>query len=294
MSTAASSGAAKEPAQTSDAASTQRANPFQAQADRVRAAAKWMVAAFAAIATTFLAGTQFSSIGSLPVGPRLIVAIVAAGVIVSALAVMIWLLLDVLLVSQVSIGDLARLEKEDEQSKLIDYINRNPTWLSGFESVGHLSSAYLEALRGEQRKWSAYHQARVRGARSATLNAAREDAEAASDWLVFVRKRVSFLVDVMAFQKLRERIAGRRRWALFIGAVIVALCLGIFAWAVNPAKKEKKGTSAGATGPTGARGATGATGARGPTGARGATGARGPTGARGATGATGPIGDADP
>lgn len=236
MSTAASSGAAKEPAQTSGVASAQRTNPFQASADRVRAAAKWLVAAFAAIATTFLAGTQFSSIGSLPVGPRLFVAIAAAAVVVGALAVMIWILLDVLLVSQVTLGDLA---DEDSQSDLIKLIKRNPAWLSGFESVRKLSSAYLKALRTERQKWTAYHDARTSGADSATLSAAKEDAEAANDWLVFVRKRVSFLVDVMAFQKLRERMAGWRRWALFVGAVLVALGLGVFAWAVNPANKTK-------------------------------------------------------
>jgi hypothetical protein len=276
MSTAASSDAAKEPAQPSGAA-PQPTNPFQPDADRIRAAAKWLVAAFAAIATTVLAGTQFSSVGSLPVGFRLIVAIAAAAVAVSALAIMIWILLDVLLVSQVTLGDLVRLADEDEPSKLIEYIRHNPAWLSGFESLEDLSSAYVDALQDERRKWSAYHDAQVSGARSATLSAAEADAQVASDWLDFVRGRVRYLVNVMAFQKLRERMAGRRRWALFAGAVLVALCLGIFAWAVNPAKKEKKGTPAGATGPTGAQGATGATGARGPTGARGATGARGPT-----------------
>ena len=214
-------------------------NPFATSSKQIRDAAKWLIAAFAAISTVFLAGTQFSSIGSLPWGWRAAAAMVAAAVTVSGLVVVIWILLDVLLVSQVTLADLARQEQEGKESELVAYIKRNPASLQGFRSVGRLSSTYLQALRSARRKSLAYYEALRDRSRPSTLKAAEEDAQAAADRLSYLRSSVSYLVSLMAYQQLQGRLAGRRRAVVFAGAVLVAVGLGVFAWAVNPPAKQK-------------------------------------------------------
>jgi hypothetical protein len=211
---------------------------FQSSAKQIRDAAKWLIVAFAAIATVFLAGTQFSSLGSLPWGWRAAAAMTAAAATVVGLVLVIWILLDVLLISEVTLADLVRQEERDEGDELA-YIKRNPASLQGFSSVWELSSTYLEALRSVRLKSLAYYDARVRKARLSTIETAEEDAQAASERFSYLQSLVSYLVTLMAYEQLQGRLKGRRRVFLFAGALLVAAGLGVFAWAVNPAKNSK-------------------------------------------------------
>jgi Pentapeptide repeats (8 copies) len=229
---ATSSGAAPPTAEPAYAGELQRAG------DRVRDAAKWLLTTFAAVAALLVAGTQFSSIGSLERGLRLDAAIAAGLVALVGAALTIWFLLDVMLVSEVSISELASADADDP---LICFLERNPTELAGFASVADLADAYAEARRRSLEEALKYYDlVEADPVDADALAVADRKTEALDGRRDYLQAIVEYVVKLLSYEQLRFRVGGRRRVAMFAGASLAAVGIAVFAWAVNPPKPSAK------------------------------------------------------
>src|SRR3954467_11055970 len=89
-----------------NASSNEASSPFGSAMQGIRDAAKWLIGAAAAVGAILITGKQLSSIGQLPIGIRLGVAVV--GIIVALLAVVaaVWVAVQVLLPVGVTLKEL--------------------------------------------------------------------------------------------------------------------------------------------------------------------------------------------
>lgn len=254
-------GGDEAPTQNEDAAPAQQpayVKQFQDSGERVRNAAKWLLTIFAAVAALLVAGTQFSSIGSLDWGWRLAIGLIAGVAGLFGAAFIVWLLLDVMIVSEVTIDDLERQARDagnvsgepEESSTLVKYIERNPAELLGFDSIGELARAYRSALTESRKYGLAYYDLLLAGKMEddPLVLAAERKASASDDRRDYVQATVSYLVQLMAYEQLRLKLRGIRRVGLFLGAFLAAGGVGVFAWAVNPAKESPAAKPAGLSG----------------------------------------------
>src|SRR5690349_5547590 len=100
------------------------AAPIDATTDAVksiREAAKWVVAGLAGVATAIAAGSQLSSIGSLEIGWRLVLAVSAAVIGLFAVGVGIWRTIDMLIPTQADLPEIAN-PTDSTTEQMRDYI----------------------------------------------------------------------------------------------------------------------------------------------------------------------------
>lgn len=184
---------------------------LQAEADRVRDAAKWLLATLGAIGTIIVAGLQFSSIGAVPSGWRTFAAIAGAGGAIVGLVVLIGLVLAVMVPSDITIDAIAR--HKIRHFWLRRYLNQNPTWLGGYGNVDELYRAYLKALEDAK-------------AGHGEAFAAAKDVDAT----------VAYVTKGVAVEQLRWKLGWFRRTAALVAAAAVGVGIGAFAWGTNPPK----------------------------------------------------------
>lgn len=214
---------------------------LQQSADRVREAAKWLIAVFGAIAAILIAGTQFSNIGSLPFSWRLATAIAGAVIALASIAFLIWVLLGVLMPSQVSLGDLARQARSEKGSPLVRYVEKNPEVLMGFGSIRRLQRAYARALSRRHREVTRYYAVLTRSASEEDPATRQAEARAriADGTLTYIDGAVSYLAKLLSVEQLRSTFGLRRQLLAFTAAAAAAVGIGLFAWAANPETGEQ-------------------------------------------------------
>ncbi len=219
-----------------------------AQAE-TRAAARWLIAAFAAVGAVLLSGVGLTGLGELH-GSDLFWAFVAVAVGALGVIAAISLITDVLTPTPISLSELARLaEQRNEKSgrkrdnALVCFIEADPSLLQGMvdragTDAGKVlivaNKIYVEAVdertRTAERYWDL---AKSRGTADAETQAAELTAKVANNRsLTFhntVRRLERIATDEQAVIKFR-----RRRPALGILAIVVTVAIGAFAYLSNP------------------------------------------------------------
>ncbi|HEY7200510.1 MAG TPA: hypothetical protein VIC57_09875 [Candidatus Dormibacteraeota bacterium] len=108
----------------------------------LRNLAKWLLAVFAAIAGVLTAGTQLSGVGHLQFpSPRLAIAVVCVLLALAAIAIILWLFVEVLTPGHISLTTLAEYEAQHPRSALIRFVQGSDL-LGSYGSVAALKKAF--------------------------------------------------------------------------------------------------------------------------------------------------------
>ncbi|MFI1518618.1 pentapeptide repeat-containing protein [Kitasatospora cineracea] len=208
-----------------------KSDPLQEANDKIRGAAKWLIASSAAVGAALLAGSQLSNIGKLEGGTRLWVAVGGAATGLTAVVVVIWLAVQLLVPVTVTIEELSTWWRNPDAGKkrpgrrlhdrgmreASSFFEEHPKYLQGFASPEELIEARSEAV----------------------------SRTAVPDWYVDRpddndEKRAADLDDrISAVERIAQNRAleGRFKATLrFLVAATAAAAAGIvlFAWASNP------------------------------------------------------------
>ena len=112
----------------------------------VRETAKWLIAAFAAVAAALISGIQISHIGDLEFGGRLMVAVIAFAIGLICIGGSIWSVIPVLSPFAISLKELATENKYRSLRNRIEEERKDI--LVDFEDIGKLNSC-LEETRNK-------------------------------------------------------------------------------------------------------------------------------------------------
>jgi len=195
-------------------------DPLAAGNQRIRDAAKWLIASSAAVGAALIAGSQLSSIGRLDVGWPTTVAtarlwVAAAGVLLglTAVAYVIWTSVAVLLPVLVLVSDLD--EHWDKPSPAmrpaVTFFREHRKFLQGVDSPAGLIDRRAELIR-------------------------RLPAEDVTDEIAKVDTRIQAVEDMANHQTLKAMFQRSLR-RLLAAAALIAIGIVAFAWAANPPPK---------------------------------------------------------
>jgi hypothetical protein len=133
--------ARSEPAPSADSVGPDR---LERANDRIRSAAKWLIASSAAVGAALIAGSQLSSIGKLDVGlptsvenTRLWVAASAAAVGLAGVVYAVWTAVQILLPKEVPIKELddGWCVENRPPGPVVAYFKEHPKYLQGFDAA---------------------------------------------------------------------------------------------------------------------------------------------------------------
>lgn len=177
-------------------------------------AAKWLIAALGTIGATLIAGSQLSSIGSLPIGPRFFLAVAGLTVGLAGVLWAVWRVLDLVAPDRYTISELAR------------------EWVAS----GAVRGTGV-ASRRRRRTYPVPHWFAVNPEHLANHDSPQHLLDHWNDRDAPDRDRVLASIDdmVMLANYRRSRSRFDRAKAPLAGAMLVAaagVCL--FAWAANP------------------------------------------------------------
>lgn len=206
-------------------------NPFQQAVDRVREAAKWLIASFAAIGAAMIAGSQLSSLGKLDAtDARFWLAILGVLLALGGVAWAIWQVVEVLTPAQADLRELGAVTADSEDRLLWQvrsYLDGIPELFEGHANdVPGLRQAYDQAL-AERR--TAIDDSR----RHPEDQARRQQADRASERARAVNGVVRQVLTVATWERLRRRFRAVRG-GLFGAVAAAAIGIVLFAWAANP------------------------------------------------------------
>ncbi|HET8658653.1 MAG TPA: pentapeptide repeat-containing protein [Micromonosporaceae bacterium] len=214
------------------------ADPLERANDRIRGAAKWLIASAAAVGAALIAGSQLSSIGKLDVGlpttvdlARLWVASAGAAIGLAGVVYAVWTAVQLLLPKLVLVDDLdaAWQGGDPKLAPVVRYFRRNRKYLQGFDSPGELITerSRLIAERAQAGGGQPQH---AEGEQTAELDALIADIDA----------RIGAVEDLAAHVALRADFEATLR-RLMSAAIVVALGIVAFAWAANPPTRPVPG-----------------------------------------------------
>ncbi len=194
------------------------ADPLAAGNQRIRDAAKWLVAGAAAVGAALIAGSQLSSIGRLEAGWPTTVAtarlwVAAAGVLIglAGVAYVFRLAVGVLLPVLVLISDLA--DNWDRPAPalrpVVQFFHRHPKFLQGAATPAELIGYRAELIE---------------------RLAKQEDVSAR---IAGIDQRIQAVEDMANHQALKARFERALR-RLLAAAALIAIGIVGFAWAANP------------------------------------------------------------
>jgi len=198
------------------------ANVFSDAAGRIRDAAKWLLAAFALVGATFAAGIQLSSLGNLTFDTaedRLDWAIAGVSLTVLGIAIAIG---GATLVIGKSFVTMYWLKSKDYRH---DQIDKDQVLLASRANVGALYKEYHEALSAQSVAANAYL--------AAPDKTKEVELNAASSKVTYLDKISQNVVEQASYRRLRFWWLWSRL-GVFVGAVLAAAGIAVFAWAANP------------------------------------------------------------
>jgi hypothetical protein len=202
----------------------------------IRDTAKWAVVALAGVGTAIAAGSQLSSIGSLELGWRLVLAVVSVVIGLLAVGVGIWLTIDTLLPTQMGLTELADTNNTANRG-VRQYIGDHPELLQGqANDVGQLKDKFQTAVTDRDLKYAAA-QTNPSDATITAANAANRD-------LVYLNSVITSLLGFAILQEVRLSF-GTWRNKMAVVVVVAALALLAFAWSANPPKAASTTSLAG-------------------------------------------------
>lgn len=209
------------------------ATGYAQQLETLRSAARWLLAAFAAVAGALAAGLQLANIGQLtPHSWRLYAALAATFVALGAAGFMIKEASAVLTHESLTLADFTgdglneRLRgpqmdrtRVEEIEKIQDKIGRSRHELFGYaaETIGQLHRQLREA---DERGWRDRDGARLLEKDALARRAARD-----------VVQYANYYATLHLFKRMIRRLA----WC----AAVVAICSGVFAYSTNPPKHDQ-------------------------------------------------------
>ena len=220
-------------------------DPFQSANERIRDAAKWLIAASAAVGAILVAGSQLSSIGRLQPGPRLWVAIAGAVLALWGVVAAIWTAVRLMLPVQVTLQDVqARWERwrddargfrawrQRVQMPDVAFFKRNRVFLGGVDAPQVLTDAYEDAA-------TAVKAARDAAAAPPQGRGKRRPAagKPTLEELELVQRRADANLRIATQYARHHWLAGQFRRVLprlLLYATMTAVGIGLFAWAANP------------------------------------------------------------
>ena len=214
-------------------------DPLQQQGDRVRDAAKWLLATLGTVAAILVAGLQFAAIGTVPSGWRAAAAIGGAAVAIVGVVVLIGLVLKVMLPSETTIDELAAT---DAPKKLRTYIARNKSLLQGYDSIQALAEDYRKALNETKRAMDYYHAQLKKSGKEEDPSVRKAEAEAriASARLSYLDKRVGYATKYLAVEQLQGHLGPSRQVVALLAAVAIGAGIGSYAWGTNAPKSAPR------------------------------------------------------
>jgi hypothetical protein len=191
-----------------------------ARQELLRSAAKWLIGSLGAIGAVLVAGSQLSSIGSLPAGPRLTTAVVGLAVGLGGVLLSVAFAVGVLADEQYSVTEL---QLEWERAGFTRGPAAGPKglrrwWLRRRYPVAFYFAENQELLAGHESPNQLYEHSVA-------------DASDADDAYVELNKMLSRAT----FRREMVRFSRSKKW-IFLGVAIASLGITIFAWAANPGK----------------------------------------------------------
>lgn len=203
-------------------------NPYGAVSDKIRDAAKWLIAAAAAVGAAMIAGSQLSSIGELDLGERFAGAVAGAVVALAAVTYVLWQSVRVLVPVAVSLQELERIWNDPKPRADVQALKDTHS-LASFDSPGELQKAAAEAWTDVERARSDLGKAPDKAAQEL---AERRLEEAQTSYRELDDSRYA-VQGYAAYELLRanfDTLLGK----LLVAAVVGASGITVFAWAANP------------------------------------------------------------
>lgn len=233
-----------------------------------RAAAKWLIAAFAAVGAVLIGGLGLSSIGDLSEG-HLITAAVAFMIAIGGVVAAITLVADVLTPSPTTLKDLANRQRKRNEKRggdernaansrdpLVEYLEGDPSFLQGIagdvavdqsliKACERYEMAVAERSSAAEACWSLESSGEIptyTTEMQRPLHPAEVKLEVAIARGGMMHETVRRLERIAAAQQTVEKLRGLR-WKLTALAVVVAVSIGIFAYtsSTNPPSKDFSG-----------------------------------------------------
>lgn len=214
-----------KPAPTEEPPSIALAN---ASVTHIRETAKWVVAAFAALAVAMMAGTQLSSIGQLKTTDfmmehRWAFAFGAGALALFAIGVVVWSALQVLLAEPI---DLTAVMAQEARFLSRGGKGREPEDVSFVKNSGMLDAgqtiAQFVGTDDEIRKAFA----------KADPNDVQRQQQLV-DALVVHQQNLRVLKALLRYESVR-RAARHAKWWMLGAGFVGGLAIGVFTWAANP------------------------------------------------------------
>jgi hypothetical protein len=214
-----------------------------ARIERIRDAARWLVASAAAVGATLIAGSQLSDIGQLPVGAptdlvhaRLWVAVAGGALALGAVVTAIWAAVRLMIPLSATIADLDLAWDDGEKSRrdlrpAVEFFRANPTYLKGFGSPRELISR-RELLVQRHRE--------LRTKRPS--DSEDEERERVESSIAELDRRSRDIL-LIAESRVAESRFASTSWQLLLCAVTAAVGITAFAWAGNPPEAPSVTTS---------------------------------------------------
>jgi hypothetical protein len=199
---------------------------------RIRDTTKWLIGAYAAVGAALIAGSQLSNIGRLEAClgcGRLWLSITGVALGLSGVAYSVHAGVQVLVWQNKPASDLQVAWERGEKSAVFRFFRANQVFLQGFRDFRDLAQQEMEVLQtydDVERELKAASQSDKPQLqlRLGEVDSAVRDLLARSEAVVSLANQVE-LADFFTRATLRR---------LLIGAVAVAVGIGLFAWAANP------------------------------------------------------------
>jgi hypothetical protein len=219
-----------------------------AQGDKIREAAKWLVASFAAVGAALIAGSQLSSIGRLPVcAPtsidciRLWIAILGAVVALLGVVWAVWTGVGLLAPIRLQASDLKMEWRAG--TPIHAYFQANPAQLQGFIDFEDMDTqekgaydrfdelnAQLDEVSDAQRL-RFYRKVRTSPAQRKRME---KDLDEAEETLNEILRRSDDVITIANHVQYVHFFRGKALRRVFAAAAIAAVGIVAFAWAGNP------------------------------------------------------------
>lgn len=199
-------------------------HPALTAIDQLRAVTKWLIAAFAAIGATLVAGSQLSEIGELE-GLRLVGAFGGIALGLAGVSLAIWYAAQALMPSHLTLAQLARDEEKSAAGKLV---REDPDILvlEDVRTIAQLKQRRDDVLEKDHRAWAAYEVDK----KNPQLKEAAAQAQAERK---LVDDAVQQFLPIGLYADARAKFT-RALAIMFAGALITAGGIGLFAWAAHP------------------------------------------------------------
>jgi len=180
--------------------------------DQLRGNVKWTLAAFGAIGTTLLAGSQLSSIGKFQLSDwRLWVALGCAVVALGAASYAVRSALKVAFAGYTELNDLSEADRK--------YAEGNTAMLDGFKDIEEIKQAYYDCIQTR-------HAHLTKGTKATTVQGDNAN----------FRYLDGLVDDILSFIRYRRISEQAHESAKELGAASIVAAVGLvgFAWAANP------------------------------------------------------------